>query len=151
MPITLTPEHDAAIRAHAAQDYPHECCGFLIGTLAPPLLGAEGASVMRTQPAANTRTDSPRNRFEIDPGELMRVDRQARQDKQTVVGFYHSHPDAPARPSNFDREHAWAGYCYIIVSVVRGEPQEMNNWRLRDDRSAFDPDPIVIQGDSRCP
>ena len=138
MPITLTPEHDASIRAHAAQDYPHECCGFLVGAF------SEGTvTVARTQPAANTRTDSPRNRFEINPADLMRVDRLARQDGLTVVGFYHSHPDAPARPSEFDREHAWPTYCYIIVSVVAGQPQEMTNWLLRDDRTAFDPDPIA--------
>jgi len=153
MPLTLTPEHDAAIRAHAALDYPNECCGFLVGRITPlpqgeggePPASREGSvTVARTQPAANTRTDSPRNRFEIDPGEMMRVDRQARQDGQGVVGFYHSHPDAPARPSQFDREHAWPGYCYIIVSVISGEPQNMTNWRLRDDRTAFDPDPITI-------
>lgn len=146
MPITLTPEHDASMRAHAAQDYPHECCGFLVGTI-----GDAAVTVVRTFPAANTRSDSPRNRFEIDPGEMMRVDRIARQDGNGVVGFYHSHPDAPAQPSNFDREHAWAAYCYIIVSVVRGEPQDMKNWLLRGDRTGFDPDPIAIQGDSRCP
>ena len=153
MPLHLMPEHDAAIRAHAARDYPDECCGFLVGTLAPPLSGAGGtsppssgaggaASVARTVPATNTRDDSPRNRFEIDPGELVRVDRQARAEGLGVVGFYHSHPDATARPSNYDREHAWPGYCYVIVSVVAGQPQEMRAWLLRDDRSGFDEDPI---------
>lgn len=135
----MTAEHDEAIRAHGGRDYPHECCGFLIGT-------AQGETVFvsRAIPAQNTRDDSPRNRFEIDPGELVKVDRAARADGLGVVGFYHSHPDAPAVPSNYDREHAWPGYCYIIVSVVAGQPREMNNWLLRDDRSGFDPDPIVI-------
>jgi len=59
-----------------------------------------------------------------------------------VVGFYHSHPDAPAQPSGFDREHAWPGYCYLIVSVRQGDPQEMRNWLLREDRSGFDEDVI---------
>lgn len=139
MPLQLTTEQDTAIRAHGAQDYPHECCGFLVGTTA-----GETVIVARTVPAKNTRDDSPRNRFEIDPGELVKVDRAARADGLSVVGFYHSHPDAPAQPSNYDREHAWPGYCYIIVSVVSGQPQEMNNWLLRDDRSGFDSDAIVI-------
>ncbi len=145
MPLHITTEHDAAIRAHGAQDYPHECCGFLVGKTAPPELGAGGAILItRTVPAANTREDSPRNRFEIDPGELVKTDRAARAEGMGVVGFYHSHPDAPAEPSNFDREHAWPGYCYMIVSVRQGQPQEMRNWLLRDDRSGFDEDAISI-------
>jgi proteasome lid subunit RPN8/RPN11 len=148
MPLHLTPEQDAAIRAHAARDYPHECCGFLVGRLAPPPAGeglgrgsAGVISVTRTVPAVNTRDDSPQNRFEINPGELVKVDKQARTEGLGVVGFYHSHPDAPARPSNYDREHAWPGYCYVIISVVAGQPQEMRGWLLRDDRSGFDEDP----------
>ena len=118
MPLQITAEHNASIHAHGARDYPHECCGFLVGR-------AEGdvVTVARTVPAANTRNDSPRNRFEIDPGELVKTDRAARAEGMGVVGFYHSHPDASAQPSNFDREHAWAGYCYVIVSVRQGSPQ----------------------------
>ncbi len=140
MPLHLTPEHDAAIRAHAQADYPHECCGFLLGTSD----GGDTVTVHSTMPAANTRIDSPRNRFEIDPGELVKVDRAARLDKLGVVGFYHSHPDAPAVPSNFDREHAWPGYCYVIVSVHSGQAKAMQNWLLRDDRTQFTEDPIII-------
>ena len=146
MPVHITPELDNDIRAHAARDYPHECCGFLVGTAQSGTV-----TIARVSPALNTRDDSPRNRFEIDPGELVRTDRAARADGLGVLGFYHSHPDAPARPSDYDREHAWPGYCYIIVSVVAGQPREMNNWLLRDDRSGFDPDPIVLSaagGDS---
>ncbi len=132
------------MRAHAAKDYPHECCGFLVGKLALPELGAGGVLVARTVLAANTREDSPRNRFEIDPGELVKTDRAARAEGLGVVGFYHSHPDAPAQPSGFDREHAWPGYCYLIVSVRQGSPQEMRNWLLREDRSGFDEDTIQI-------
>jgi proteasome lid subunit RPN8/RPN11 len=142
MPLHITAEHDAAMRGHAAQDYPHECCGFLVGGPAPPGLGAGGVSVSRAVPAANTREASPRNRFEIDPGELVKVDRAARAEGLGVVGFYHSHPDAPAVPSEYDREHAWPGYCYVIVSVLDGRPAGMRNWRLREDRSGFDEDAI---------
>ena len=137
MPLQLTTEQDAAIRAHAVQDYPHECCGFLVGRA-----DGESVAVVRTVPAANTRDDSPRNRFEIDPGELVKTDRAARADGLGVIGFYHSHPDAPAMPSEFDREHAWPGYCYVIVSVRQGQPQEMRNWLLRDDRTRFEEDSI---------
>lgn len=140
MPLLLTAAHNFAIRVHAARDYPHECCGFLIGRT-----NANTVTVLQTKPAANTRDDSPRNRFEISPWDLMKADRDARTEGLGVVGFYHSHPDALAVPSRFDREHAWPGYCYIIVSVVKGQAKDMNNWLLREDRSGFDPDPITIQ------
>lgn len=139
MPLHITTKHDAAMRGHGARDYPHECCGFLVGKAV-----ADAVTVARVVPAANTRDDSPHNRFEIDPGELVKTDRAARAEGMGVVGFYHSHPDAPAEPSDFDREHAWAGYCYVIVSVRQGSPQEMRNWRLREDRSGFDEDAIHI-------
>jgi proteasome lid subunit RPN8/RPN11 len=139
MSLKIATEHEAAIRAHAAADYPHECCGFLVGRAE-----GENVRVMRTVPAANTRDDSPRNRFEIDPGDLVKTDRTARTEGLGVVGFYHSHPDAPAQPSEFDREHAWAGYCYVIVSVRQGQSREMRNWLLREDRQAFDEDEVRI-------
>ena len=134
MSLQTTPEHEAAIRAHAARDYPHECCGFLIGTS-----DGEAVTLARVVPAANTRDDSPRNRFEIDPGELVKTDRAARAEGMDVVGFYHSHPDAPAIPSEFDREHAWPGYCYVIVSVRGGWPE---------DRSGFLEDRIEVTEES---
>jgi len=141
MSLNISTEHDDAIRAHAAREYPNECCGFLVGSLVPSELGIGGAdSVTRVVPAENTRHDSPRNRFEIDPGELVKTDRAARAEGLSVIGFYHSHPDAPAMPSEYDREHAWPGYCYVIVSVKQGLPAEMRNWLLRDDRSRFDED-----------
>ena len=142
MPLQITSEHNSAIRAHAAKDYPNECCGFLVGKSASPELGAGGVLVVRTIPAANLRDDSPRNRFEIDPGDLVKTDRAARAEGLGVVGFYHSHPDAPAQPSEFDREHAWPGYCYVIVSVRQGQTAEIRNWLLCDDRSRFDEDAI---------
>ena len=121
------------------RDYPHECCGFLVGRG-----DGETVTVSRTVPAANLRDDSPRNRFEIDPGDLVQTDRAARAEGLGVVGFYHSHPDAPARPSEFDREHAWPGYCYAIVSVQAGQPKEMRNWKLAEDRQAFTEDEITM-------
>lgn len=139
MPLQLTAQHDQAIRDHAAQDYPHECCGFLVGRA-----NGEIVTVVRTVGATNLRDDSPRNRFEIDPGDLVKTDRAARAEGLGVVGFYHSHPDAPARPSEFDREHAWPGYCYVIVSVQAGQPKEIWNWLLREDRQAFTEDEITI-------
>ena len=74
------------------------------------------------------------------------AEKKARELGADLVGWYHSHPDAPARPSEFDREHAWPWYSYIIVSIEKAGPQAMNSWRLVDDRSHYDAEPIEITG-----
>ena len=81
-------------------------------------------------PLANRRDDSPRNRFEVTPDDVRLAEKTAREKKLELIGWYHSHPDAPARPSEFDREHAWPWYSYIIVSVQKGEPRDTTSWRL---------------------
>ena len=125
------------IRAHGVQTYPHECCGAILGR------ESEGArEVLGLMPLANRRDDSPRNRFEVTPDDVRLAEKSARDQKLELIGWYHSHPDAPARPSEFDREHAWPWYSYIIVSVQSGQPRDMNSWRLRDDRSAYDSEAI---------
>ena len=92
----------------------------------------------------NQRNDSPRNRFSITPDDVREAEAAARQAGLDLIGWYHSHPDAPARPSEYDREHAWPWYSYIIVSVLERMPQEMNSWRLADDRGHYDAEEIVI-------
>jgi proteasome lid subunit RPN8/RPN11 len=141
MPIHLTTQHIAAINAHGEETFPHECCGFMLGKLA----GDDDATVAKLVRAENTRHDSLRNRFEIDPGEFMRTDKAARAEKLDIVGFYHSHPDAPARPSEYDRERAWPGYCYVITSIISGKAADLTNWRLAEDRSGFIKDEIVTE------
>lgn len=127
------------IEAHGAGTYPHECCGALLGR------DAEGSrEVLDLLPLANRRDDSPRNRFELAPEDVRVAEQTARARKLELLGWYHSHPDAAARPSEFDREHAWPWYSYIIVSVRKGEPREMTSWRLRDDRSAYASEAIAI-------
>jgi len=127
------------IRSHGRSTYPEECCGLLLGE-------AEGTakSVRDLRAMRNTREDSPKNRYLIDPRELLDAEREARARKLDIVGVYHSHPDHPARPSEFDREHAFPWYSYIVVRVAAGEPGELTSWVLRDDRSAFDAEEIEI-------
>ncbi len=125
------------IHAHGVETYPHECCGALLG------LDCETSrEVLELLPLANRRDDSPRNRFEVTPDDVQMAEKKARALPMEVIGWYHSHPDAPARPSEFDREHAWPWYSYIIVSVQQREPRDTKSWRLRDDRSAYDPETI---------
>ena len=104
------------IRRHGEETYPYECCGLLLG-----LTNGDERVVASVARAGNTRTDSPHNRYNIDPKDYIRIQREGRERGQDVIGFYHSHPDHPARPSEYDRDHAWPWYSYVIVSVERGE------------------------------
>lgn len=120
------------IHQHGSRDYPHECCGALLGR-------EEGAdrNVLGVVPLENRRNDSPNNRFSIKPEDVLRAERDARANGWDLIGWYHSHPDSPARPSEYDREHAWPWYSYIIFQVERAEPREMRSWRLGENRMAF--------------
>jgi proteasome lid subunit RPN8/RPN11 len=131
------------IRAHGAETYPYECCGALLGKDA-----GDDREVLGLVPLKNQREDSPRNRFEITPDDVRDAESAARRSGLELLGWYHSHPDAPARPSEFDREHAWPWYSYIIVSVQSKEPKDMNSWRLIDDRSRYNAEAIEV--DSRA-
>lgn len=122
------------IREHGVRDYPYECCGLLLGRYRE-----NGKVVMETYPISNAREESAkRNRFLITPEELMRGERYARDHDLEVVGFYHSHPDSPAVPSNYDLEHAWPTYSYIIVSTSEGQATDLFSWEQQPDRSRFD-------------
>ena len=136
-PLKIKAELIRQIEAHGVETFPYECCGALLGR------DDEGSrEVAALFALSNRRDDSPRNRFEITPEDVMLAERTARDKKLDLIGWYHSHPNAPARPSEFDREHAWPWYSYVIVSVRDGEPREMTSWRLWDDRSAYDAEPI---------
>ncbi|HEV2387150.1 MAG TPA: M67 family metallopeptidase [Candidatus Acidoferrales bacterium] len=128
------------IRAHAVQSYPYECCGALLGADE-----SGGRQIRDLVPLDNQRHDSARNRFLVNPGDVRRVEAAARERGLEVVGWYHSHPDAPERPSDFDREHAWPWYSYVIVSVEAAEPRRMAAWRLAEDRARFEPEEIVTE------
>lgn len=125
----------ARIHAHGETAYPEECCGVLIGREGKD---GHGAVVERIEAASNERVDSRHNRYVISPQSLLKAQREARASGLDIVGYYHSHPDHPARPSEFDREHAWPGTSYVIVSVEKGKAVDCRSWRLRDDRAAFD-------------
>ncbi len=96
-------------------------------------------------PTKNVRDDSRANRYTIDPREIWFAEKKHEKQGMGVVGFYHSHPDAPARPSSFDLENAWPMYSYVIMSLVHGEASDMASWILMDDRSAFREEELVIE------
>ena len=97
-------------------------------------------------PLVNRRDDSPRNRFSVTSEDVRDAEKAAREKGIDVVGWYHSHPDHPAKPSQFDQDHAWPWYSYIIVSVANGRPENMTSWRLTDDRTQFTPENLEIAG-----
>jgi proteasome lid subunit RPN8/RPN11 len=133
----VLPRHAAdAMRAHGAQTYPHECCGALIG---------RDGVVSATLALPNTTEEGPRRRFLVRPSDYRDAERRASELGAALLGFYHSHPDHPARPSQYDLDHAWPFFSYVIVSVRNGAPQEMTSWRLRDDRSAFDEETLAYE------
>jgi proteasome lid subunit RPN8/RPN11 len=125
----ISPDALAAIERHAIDAYPHECCG--------ALLESAGA-IVETFALPNTTDGPATHRFLVGPDEYRQAERWAGTRGATLAGFYHSHPDHPARPSATDLEYAWPNFLYVIVSVVDGVPRDLTCWRLRDDRSAFE-------------
>jgi len=136
--LIVNKEIAQAIRGHGARDYPNETCGAMLG-----LDRTEGREVRTLFPLTNRRDDSPRNRFSITAEDFRAAERAAKEQGLDLVGWYHSHPDHPARPSEYDRDHAWPWYSYVIVSVAGGEPRDMTSWLLSDDRSQFEPGEIA--------
>jgi proteasome lid subunit RPN8/RPN11 len=118
-----------AIRRHGEETFPHECCGALVG---------RDGHVVAAIPLPNTTEEGPRRRFLVRPSDYRTAERRASELGADLLGFYHSHPDHPARPSQFDLDHAWPNFAYVIVSVMSGTSRDMTVWFLRDDRSCFD-------------
>jgi proteasome lid subunit RPN8/RPN11 len=131
-----------AIRAHGAETYPNECCG--------ALYGRDGV-VTATFALPNTTEEGPRRRFLVRPQDYRDAEKRASDLKVDLLGFYHSHPDHPARPSQYDLDHAWPFFSYIIVAVRAGTPEDMTSWRLREDRSAFDEERLTYAEHNQHP
>jgi proteasome lid subunit RPN8/RPN11 len=126
------------IRRHGEAAYPAECCGVLVGRAE-----AEAKEVVRLAPAVNRRTDDP-HRYLIAPDDLRRLEAEVRAAGQEIVGYYHSHPDHPARPSAFDTEHAWPWYSYLIVRIDRGRGADLASWVLDDERPLMLPESLDV-------
>ena len=133
--LRLTDGVELAIRAHGRETYPHECCG--------ALLGKDGI-VTATAPLSNVTEEGPRRRFRVSDKDYLAVQRAADAAGEDLVGFYHSHPDHPAVPSQYDLDHAFPSFAYVIVSVRDGQAEDLRSWTLKDDRSAFDEQPVGV-------
>ncbi|MGA7381412.1 MAG: M67 family metallopeptidase, partial [Terriglobales bacterium] len=132
-----------SLRRHGEETYPHECCGVLLGQI-------EGDARVVTSVArcGNTRKDSPENRYHIDPRELVRIQREGRERGEDIVGFYHSHPDHPARWSATDLAEAhWFGCSYVITGVEKGKAAVTNSFELvgsEENDKALKDEPISV-------
>ena len=155
MALKIGHPHLESIRQHAKHDYPSECCGVLLGKA-----DGDAKQVTEVVPLANLRHDPSRaqellplddpgretekNRFLIDPLDQLRVEKDARKRGLDVLGYYHSHPDHPARPSIYDRDHAWPWYSYVIIAVGLGTPKKLTSWVLAEDRSTFGEEELEV-------
>jgi proteasome lid subunit RPN8/RPN11 len=130
--LRIREAHWQAIRRHGEEAYPHESCGVLVGRF-----DGEARTVEVVVRCGNARTDSPRDRYQIDPREILRVEREARARGCDLVGFYHSHPDHPARPSPTDLAEAhWFGCSYVITGVERGRADSTRAFELAGDEDS---------------
>jgi proteasome lid subunit RPN8/RPN11 len=128
------------IRKEGRAAYPHEGCGALLGQWAD-----ERSSVERTLPLPNRETAAPRVRFAVSPADYMHVEAEAGRLGLDLVGFWHSHPDHPARPSATDRAYAWQGLLTLVLAVANGEPRELTAWEIEGPESPFVELPIALQ------
>ncbi len=151
--LKLTTAIYEAMRTHGEETYPHECCGVLLGRSAVGVDEVFVNIVESAVRAGNTRTDSPRNRYNIAPQELVKIQRQARESGLDIVGFYHSHPDHPAQWSATDLAGAhWLACSYVITSVREGAAQETNSFLLAgasEEDKALVAEPIEVDGESQ--
>ncbi len=124
-----------AIQAHGSEGYPDEICGLMLGN---------DHVVTDVRRARNLIVERSRDRYEIDPLDQIRIQREADAAGLDVIGYYHSHPDHPAQASRFDTERAWAGYVYVIVSIEKGKPVDANAFVADADGGPFHSEPLEI-------
>lgn len=126
-----------AVQAHGAEGYPHEICGVLVGPRG-------GRTATEAKRARNIVVERARDRYEIDPHDHIRIQREADAGGQDIIGYYHSHPDHPAQASRFDTERSWAGYVYVIVAIHEGKPVDANAFVTDQDGGPFRSEPLEI-------
>lgn len=138
MPLKIGAGDVRNIHDHAKESYPEECAGALVG-----IASGETKIVVDVWRAQNTHEEERSRRFLIEPLQIKEFEERAQERDMDLLGFYHSHPDHPAEPSEYDREHAWPYYSYVIASVGSDEVKDMRSWVLRDDRSGYEEESIL--------
>jgi len=138
LPLKIGAGDVGHIHDHAKESYPEECAGVLVGMDVELM-----KIVVDVWRAENTHEEERSRRFLIEPLKIKEFEERAAERDMDVLGFYHSHPDHPAEPSEYDREHAWPGWSYVIASVSAENIEDMRSWVLKGDRSGYDEEPIV--------
>ena len=138
MPLKLGRGDVGHIHEHAKEAYPEECAGALVGMDVGDI-----KLVVDVWRARNTQEEERSRRFLIEPLQIKEFEERARESDMDLLGFYHSHPNHPAEPSEYDREHAWPVFSYVIASVGEDGVKEMRSWVLKDDRSGYNEEQLV--------
>jgi proteasome lid subunit RPN8/RPN11 len=126
------------MQAMGEEAYPNEGCGIFLGNPGPP------AEVVQVLKGTNLRQDRARDRYILDPLDILRAERAGEERGLEIVGFWHTHPDHPARPSQYDTDHAWAEYVYVIMAIAGGRMEDVTAWALEaEDPPRFGPEPLT--------
>lgn len=140
MGLKIKKDHIDLIKAFGEDAFPNECCGFLLGRQ-----NGTDKEVLSTFPAMNAREEGAKyHRFLITPEAYLQCEKYAKERDMDVIGFYHSHPNADARPSAYDLEHSWPWYSYVIVSIKDRKAEEVTSWILQDDREKLNQEKLSI-------
>ena len=131
--VGIDPSAESALRRLAEAAYPHEGCGVLIGRY-----GSGGMHIDEVTSARNMWTERARDRYDLDPADMLAASNRARSQGADVVGIWHSHPDHPARPSQFDTDRAWTDYAYLIVNTTERDSGELNAFMLVGEHQSFE-------------
>ena len=130
--ITISNNNLNIIKEHVKKAYPHECCGLLIGKE-----NNGNKEVVETCSLTNLNKERANDRYEVDPKEYMKCDQDASKKKLSIIGIYHSHPDHPSRPSEFDANRAWECYSYMIIAIANGSEFEIKSWVYNESEKLF--------------
>ena len=137
--INITQKIADCFLSHGEKEYPHECCGFILGQFK----GDESIG-LEYLPASNIKEENRERRFLIDPLAYQKAEDTAEDQEMSIISIVHSHPDHPDKPSDFDRDHAWPGFSYIIISVQNGSASSYRSWQLSKNREFFIEENIKI-------
>ena len=130
------------IHRHMEETYPRECCGLIIGTL-----DGQERTAAAARRCGNLNTARAVDRYELDPKDMLTVQKEFEDGPLDIIGIYHSHPDHPSRPSQFDTDHAWPGWSYMIGSVAHGKVASVQSWELNETERRFDEEPMEVEGE----
>jgi proteasome lid subunit RPN8/RPN11 len=133
------------MHSHALSTFPEECCGLMFGNFSDAN-DDRATQVVMIQRMRNAFDPAQRfHRYSIDPKEFLNVETDAEERGEEIIGVYHSHPNALAKPSEFDRDHAWPGLSYVIMEIVDRKILETKSWILKEDKNGFNPQEIRVR------